>query len=475
MRNLKAWHFVLGLGVAGGVGAGGYFAYQAATKSNPEVSAGAKANSKAGGERVVAQADRHDPSHSTSSGAMDTPQQKAKTGAPSKKGITSHAPDGPVGTRTAQHGSAGSKGVEAKNSHHPRAAHQENAKPVAPAAKVDPSKVGDEESDKEGDDVEGASHSVAGKKSTAPTNADHSSGHAPALHGHSLNGAAGGAASGAPGGTSSASVQACTSVEEFGAAPDQVSVTPEMWEKTMAVFHEAKSRVVNWVSSQGTPLTREQKLRAVKAVEEVRLQRPPQAEQPDLSWRGIGVYTIIMDSAKLPQGVIRLGGGFVRLVQRDVGRAQFELTRLILQAVTPCELERVLGGERTAFWKPVQSCLNVETHAQECTLGGFSESTWALSSAVAAQVSPPGCQIANLTPEILGRCVAGGAHSPKSHASTEEVQVVGQVWSSLFGNFAPLISQGLLAERGSRSGAVSQILAQGTLNKESVPRGESRK
>jgi hypothetical protein len=463
MRNLKAWHFALGLGVIGGVGAGGYFAYQAATKSNPELSAGKKANSKVEAERVVAQADRHE-STASHSGAAEATHQKAKAGAPSKKGNSAHGQEAPVGSQAVKQAHSHTKGVEAKDSHHSLAAHPKNGKSVSSADEQD-------ENDEEG----APSHSVAGKKSAGTITVGQSPGHAPALSGHHLSGVEKATQNGVNGPTSSTGVQSCTSVEEFGTAPEQVAVTPEMWEKAMAVFHEAKARVVTWVSDQGAHLTREQKLRAIKSVEEVRLQRPPQAEQPDLSWRGIGVYTIIMDAAKLPQGVIRLGGGFVRLVQRDVGRARFELTRLVLQAVTPCELERVLGGERTAFWKPVQSCLNVETHSQECTLGGFSESTWALSSAVAAQVSPPGCQIANLTPEILGRCVAAGTSSQKAHASAEQVQAVGQVWSSLFGGLAPLISQGLLAERNTQGRESARVLAQGTTNQASAARGESLK
>src|SRR5207302_109642 len=69
---------------------------------------------------------------------------------------------------------------------------------------------------------------------------------------------------------------------------------------------------------------------------ELRLQRPPTPDYPDLAFRGIGIWT--RPSGERP--IIKLGSGFAKLVDHHPVRARFELARLIAQTWSPCELQR---------------------------------------------------------------------------------------------------------------------------------------
>jgi hypothetical protein len=84
------------------------------------------------------------------------------------------------------------------------------------------------------------------------------------------------------------------------------------------------------------------------------------------------------------------------MAQKFPQRSRFEIARLVAQSWAPCELERI-GA--TQPWGALLQCLNVDSGS--CGVGSYSESGWAVSTAVAAFVAPPGCEVPAL---------AGGAH-----------------------------------------------------------------
>ena len=104
--------------------------------------------------------------------------------------------------------------------------------------------------------------------------------------------------------------------------------------------------------------------------------------------------------------MIRVGGGFFKLVTKNPARARFELARLLAQTWSPCEMHK-LGGQ--APWKGFLSCMQMSAQAdpaKDCGPSSFSETGWAVSSALAAVASPPGCRIPAFDQKPVSRCLA---------------------------------------------------------------------
>jgi hypothetical protein len=178
---------------------------------------------------------------------------------------------------------------------------------------------------------------------------------------------------------------ACEQVELRGDGPEITKVSKEDWAAVMKTFHAVKADLLGWLAKRRRELPERTAAVMEKQVSTLRIQRPPVAEEPDLAWRGIAVWTL--DSAGEP--MIRVGGGFVKLVVQQPARARFELARLVAQAWTPCELARVDAG---APWEPLLKCMGVnEQHA--CATGSYSEGGWAVSTVMARVVADPGCNI----------------------------------------------------------------------------------
>jgi hypothetical protein len=173
---------------------------------------------------------------------------------------------------------------------------------------------------------------------------------------------------------------------------------PEEWSKLMARFHSGKRKLVKWLKSKKTELSPDAYEFLVERVKGLRIQRPPTAEEPDLNYRGIAAMS--RDGADEP--LIRVGAGFLKLVQLHPAEAEFQLTRLLVQSLVPCELEK----EKIASpWKPVMECLGVAQTDLSCSPQMTHEGGWALSTAVAYKVSPPGCQLKAFTDEKMASCL----------------------------------------------------------------------
>jgi hypothetical protein len=177
----------------------------------------------------------------------------------------------------------------------------------------------------------------------------------------------------------------CTPVEYRGDAADKMVVTTNDWSKVLDGFHEVKGSLLTWLESRKREFPDKTFRQMQTQIREMTLQRPAYADEPDLNWRGIGVFT--QDNSG--KGMIRVGAGFVKLMAKQPKRGKFELLRLAAQSITPCELQRI-GAE--PVWDPLLKCLDMHEQ-QACAVGTYSEAGWAVSSTIAASLTPPGCTL----------------------------------------------------------------------------------
>ncbi len=192
----------------------------------------------------------------------------------------------------------------------------------------------------------------------------------------------------------------CRSAERVGPGPELTELNEKNWRDVMKVFHGAKKALTAWLKANSTGLSVETVALMDAQIKTLRLRRPPSPDEPDLAWRGIGAWSV--DDTGLP--IVHLGGGFLHLLKTDRARAKFEITRLVAQAWTPCELARV-GAEQP--WVQLVECLGVEPDEAEarCADGTYSEAGWAISTALAAQLAAPGCSVPGLAQQGRVTCV----------------------------------------------------------------------
>lgn len=177
----------------------------------------------------------------------------------------------------------------------------------------------------------------------------------------------------------------CHPVEYQGDGFQNTHISAEQWKKLVGEFHQAKQQLEVWVKSGSYPLSDKAKLYMQHQLHELKLIHPPTTDEPDLNWRGIGVWT----RDEKDNVSIRLNSGFVKWALKDPKRTQFEMTRLVAQSWAPCEMERI--GE-ASMWKDLLQCLEVK-EAQGCADASFSEAGWAVSTGLAEVISPVGCTV----------------------------------------------------------------------------------
>jgi hypothetical protein len=184
--------------------------------------------------------------------------------------------------------------------------------------------------------------------------------------------------------------ETCSSFELRGDGMAETHFSNEEWTKVMDVFHESKTDLQGWLVAHKTEFPGGLSNWMSQQIEAAKVQRPPVSEEPDLSWRGIGVLARTgAGTESVP--LIRIGGGFVKMVVTQPKRARFELSRLLAQSWNPCDLPT--GAMAT--WEPLLKCLGVNQQdtSKACAAGSESEAGWAVASAVAATASPPGCTL----------------------------------------------------------------------------------
>jgi hypothetical protein len=184
----------------------------------------------------------------------------------------------------------------------------------------------------------------------------------------------------------------CSAIEYAGSGPDALRVEAGVWSRFMADYHQAKEELVEWLHRNAESFPKAQMARMELEIRETRVMRPQSQVEPDLTWRGIAAWTrpragTIVENER--PALIHVSDGFLKLYQKDRSRARFEMTRVLAQAWSPCELA---AGKFDA-WDGLMQCLGVSDEQKGCTAGAVSEEAWAASTAVAALVSPPGCEI----------------------------------------------------------------------------------
>ncbi len=195
-----------------------------------------------------------------------------------------------------------------------------------------------------------------------------------------------------------AATETCSATEFAGEGPNATATTPQDWSKVMATFHHSKKLLVKWIRSKKSQFSREQIDFMVDQVSSLRIQRAPTLEEPDLTYRGIATYSI--DDEKQP--LIRVGGGFVKFFLVHQKQAEFELTRLLAQSISICDFE---VEKLKSPWGPVAECMGLGSNELTCSANATHEGRWALASAIALQVSRPGCDIPAVKDAKVAQCI----------------------------------------------------------------------
>ncbi len=191
----------------------------------------------------------------------------------------------------------------------------------------------------------------------------------------------------------------CARVELKGSAPSLSAITRDDWNKVIDVFHEAKADLGTWLSHGGGSIPASSRNEMIARMKSVKIQRPPAAEEPDLSWRGIGVLAEVGKGEPL----VRVGTGLIRLVNEDRARAKFEISRLLAQSWAPCELAK--SKLEAQVWNPLLKCLKVAD--ETCGDQSYSEAGWAVSTAVASAVAPLQCVVPAFADAQVASCAKG--------------------------------------------------------------------
>lgn len=200
----------------------------------------------------------------------------------------------------------------------------------------------------------------------------------------------------------------------------QVSAECRRWEPTGAIvsgdgagevqavaeiFYAAKGALVIWLEQNASRLGQE-RVAAMKAqLLETDVVTAGGDASSDLAWRGAAVLVRAHDGGK---SEVRFGRGFAQLAKKQPEFARFEASRVLAQVWDSCA-----GGPA---WDGFLKCMNLEdANARGCAPGAYSEAGWAISTAIAAQASNPGCRIPALDGDRERRCVSKHLLPEKTH------------------------------------------------------------
>ncbi len=199
----------------------------------------------------------------------------------------------------------------------------------------------------------------------------------------------------------------CVSAEYWVAqGPQSTPPTAREWSEALSVYQEVKAQLAEFLRARSATVGVEKTAKLEKLLREVRLDRPPSAEEPDLAYRGIVIFT--RDERGSP--LLRMGPGFLKLAQSHTERARFELARAISQVWNPCDPE--LAG----VWGKFSKCMGWDAVSQ-CESASYSDLAWSVSTWVAQQVAPPGCKVPGLNDAQFQVC---SDRLPASTPSTKE-------------------------------------------------------
>ena len=194
----------------------------------------------------------------------------------------------------------------------------------------------------------------------------------------------------------------CGTTEIRGDGPVLTKVTPEEWAMVMAEFHGVKKNLLTWLEHNKGKFPPKTYELMEKQIQDVKLQRPPVAEEPDLAWRGVAVLGKDLEGDPM----IRMGNGFLKLLVREPDRGKFELARLAAQTRAPCEFQKgeFQKAQAGTPWGPLVKCLGID-EPNACGAGTYSEAGWAVSTVLAYKVANPGCTVPALVDPSVAACV----------------------------------------------------------------------
>jgi hypothetical protein len=194
----------------------------------------------------------------------------------------------------------------------------------------------------------------------------------------------------------------CSKLEYAGLGPKVSSVSKAEWSSIMDKFHASKTLLLGWLNEHRKTIPEKTAAVMENQIKEIRIQRPPTTEEPDLTWRGILAWTY--DSKG--EAMIRVGSGFVKLAVKHPAWAKFELARYLAMSWAPCELRRA-GVDSP--WASLTKCLGIE-ETDSCLDGSYSEAGWAVSTALAERLSKSGCVIPGLSTDAAKACLSKEVH-----------------------------------------------------------------
>lgn len=192
---------------------------------------------------------------------------------------------------------------------------------------------------------------------------------------------------------------ACAAIEYAGTGPGATATDSPEWLRLQEDFRLARGELVEWLHQNGELFTPEQMARMESEIRDTRLTPPLSQVEPDLGHRGIVAWSWPGDGG----AQVVAGDGFLKLHQKNRVRAKFELVRALAQTWAPC----AAPGLRAAAWDGMLKCLGLADAQAGCTAGAVSETAWASSTAVAALVSPPGCEVPAFQGEKNRACLDG--------------------------------------------------------------------
>jgi hypothetical protein len=187
----------------------------------------------------------------------------------------------------------------------------------------------------------------------------------------------------------------CTSVEY----PSDGRVTTADHQAFQRLLSGAKDVLMGWIQHHKAkfPATTYEALR--NQIRSLRLGEPGPSQDPDITHRGIGVWT------KDKSGpIVRVGPGFATLLKKNPERARFEMIRLAAQGWSPCELQKLGAAEP---WSAYLRCMGIPDSETGCGAGDYSEAGWAVSSAVASVLAKPskmGCTLPAFADDSHAEC-----------------------------------------------------------------------
>lgn len=194
-------------------------------------------------------------------------------------------------------------------------------------------------------------------------------------------------------------INVCQPFEYLAGGPATVAAMDKKWPALKKQFHKAKADLQSFIATQSGKLKTEEINAFKEKVAELRILRPVTTEEFDLLYRGIGTW--VRDQAG--RELLRVSPGLIKMVELNPARSQFEITRLVAQALSPCALEKI-GA--TQAWSEFLSCMDLKDISADCKEGGYSEAGWAVSSALAQATTDPQCTVPAFKTDSGAKCFA---------------------------------------------------------------------